>query len=394
MNIHGKLKGKSCWIYTKIFLVFESTLLVMCLLCITQEAHAEDYDKSWLLSKFNDFDLVTNNGDGYSKYTNETGALAWSESYILDAYLDMYEATRDDKYLDKFVIHVDRIIANTDVNRGVSDYKGRSAVGWSATIYSKNGERIIWLVHTGMITYPLVRFALIVQTDNVITYKNKAEYFMQISEEALSFFDRNWVQDDKLGEGYYQFDVDSPHTTNVDPPMPVPFNQQLAAGRTFLVLYQLTNKRFFYEKAEGLARHFIHRLRKEINGTCTWNYSYDKGFKECNAVEDISHGATDIDFAVLAYRNGIIFNKEDIFHFINTYKINIHKNGKFANTVSGIGEGTYKESIGRWLELSKFDCFIWNNFYDMVKNDNLSGGVEILLGIAKLLKYWDRCNKQ
>ncbi|MEA3431782.1 MAG: hypothetical protein U9R01_03755, partial [candidate division WOR-3 bacterium] len=59
-----------------------------------------------LCSLFDELDNKVNNGEGYSKYLNidgfPTGALlAWSESYLMQAYADMYRATGDIKYLDK-----------------------------------------------------------------------------------------------------------------------------------------------------------------------------------------------------------------------------------------------------------------------------------------------------
>jgi len=39
-------------------------------------------------------------GNGYKDADNSTGTLAWAESYIMEAYTVMYEATRDPAYLD------------------------------------------------------------------------------------------------------------------------------------------------------------------------------------------------------------------------------------------------------------------------------------------------------
>ena len=73
----------------------------------------------------------------WKTYTNEHGNLAWGTSYLLDAYLDMLEATRDRRYLDKFTVFADALAERTDAERGLTDYKGRKRVGWGAVSYSR-----------------------------------------------------------------------------------------------------------------------------------------------------------------------------------------------------------------------------------------------------------------
>jgi hypothetical protein len=347
--------------------------------------------RAGLIDRFDEMDRAVNKGEGYSNSTNESGALAWAESYLLEAYLDMYEATRNEKYLASFVRHADRMVLNTDRKRGVNDYKGRSVVGWSSTKYSTNQERIVWLVHTGMITYPLVRFARMAVQDNVSEYLPQARAYTSVAKSALAFFDRNWVYDSATGTGYYRFSADEPHSTNIPgPPMPLPFNQQLAAGRTIILLAILDGSDEYRGKAEALARHFRDHL-KGSDGPYLWRYWYGKAPDRLNKAEDISHGAIDLGFAVLAYRSGIVFRREDIVRFADTYDKKIHKAGTVADRVDGSGEGRYKEATGRWLELSEFTCVPWRDFHGFLSRGEVGRHPEVMLGLAKLVKYFDRC---
>lgn len=66
--------------------------------------------------RFVNADQNVNFGRGVSENPN-AGSLAWGESYYLDSYVTMYEATGDSYWLDKIVDHTDRMIGNaTDYN--------------------------------------------------------------------------------------------------------------------------------------------------------------------------------------------------------------------------------------------------------------------------------------
>lgn len=79
------------------------------------------------------FDTIESaGGDWFARATNERGDYAWQESYVLRAYLVMYRATGETRYLDKFVAHATAVVDRTDAVRGVRDYRGRSLPAWRA----------------------------------------------------------------------------------------------------------------------------------------------------------------------------------------------------------------------------------------------------------------------
>ena len=57
--------------------------------------------------------------------------LAWAESYLLHALVDMYIATRNDDYLKTVAERGDRMISRRDDRRGVTDGSGYSRPAWS-----------------------------------------------------------------------------------------------------------------------------------------------------------------------------------------------------------------------------------------------------------------------
>ena len=83
-----------------------------------------------IVAKFDSLGAVSVDTERWKTFTNEQGALAWDTSYALDAYLDMYEATRDWRYVQKFIILSGALAERTDERRGLADYKGRKRVGW------------------------------------------------------------------------------------------------------------------------------------------------------------------------------------------------------------------------------------------------------------------------
>ncbi len=378
-----------------------AVIIIVGLFCTMPSLMAQPtLSKPQLWQRFERMESDFRRGDGYSKLTNENGSLAWGQSYLSEAYLDMYETTKNHKYLEKFVIQADRVIANTDKNRNVEDYKGRFVVGWGATRYSPSNLRVIYLVHTGMITYPMVQFALMVKNDsNLDKFLDQANAYVQFTEEALSVFDEDWMFNENTGVGYYQFRVrEQPVGTLFSEKaqevlMPLPFNQQLAAARASLYLCQIQgNESNFCTKATALAKHFRNRVRQDSNGFYVWDYWYGEALDIFSTTrEDVSHGGIDIDFAILAYRNSTVFEETDVEKFKNTY-YQISKNGKFSRFVDGTGEATSPTFISLWMELSPYDCKPWRDFQSLLEQDKLpEQGATIMLGIAKLAKYYDIC---
>jgi len=85
--------------------------------------------------------------------TNDDGSLAWGEAYVLQSYMTMYRATRDRRYLDLCAEVVELVLGLRDVDRAVSDYRGCSALAWSAT----RPYTAQWVDLTNSSLKPLVR---------------------------------------------------------------------------------------------------------------------------------------------------------------------------------------------------------------------------------------------
>ncbi|MBB3729361.1 hypothetical protein [Nonomuraea dietziae] len=80
---------------------------------------------------------------GQPSHTNELGALGWGQSYVLAAFVRMYEAYKDPHYLDRLITNIDLVLAGRDSVRGVSDYRGLSLPSWRNTSYSAGGVTLL-----------------------------------------------------------------------------------------------------------------------------------------------------------------------------------------------------------------------------------------------------------
>ncbi|MBN1490681.1 MAG: hypothetical protein JXA69_12250 [Phycisphaerae bacterium] len=97
--------------------------------------------------------------------STDAGVLAWSESYLLKAFVAMYEATGD---MDQFVRVRNQgqtIMAHRGDRLGMIDEpRGYILPAWIATPRHELGPHA-WIVHQGMITYPLARWTYLVHRD-------------------------------------------------------------------------------------------------------------------------------------------------------------------------------------------------------------------------------------
>ena len=92
------------------------------------------FDREALIAEFVAFDDSRNEGRAYSDQKTSS-ALAWGESYYLNAYIKMYRVTGDARWLDKVVDHFDRMAAN------MGDHDGDGIPGWQADRYSVSRMR-------------------------------------------------------------------------------------------------------------------------------------------------------------------------------------------------------------------------------------------------------------
>ncbi len=336
---------------------------------------------------FDKLDAKLNNGNGYKHSDNEYGTLAWGESYIMMGYISMYEKTREVYYLDKLADHIDNVLNKRDDVRGIKDYRGLINPCWINISYSDKPR--CYLVHSGMITYPIAKFVYLVYNDRVLwyettydgrTYREKADLYLAKIEETVEAHNDQWrVYSD---EGYYI----SPKDYAFQEERELPLNHSAAMGRTLVFLYRATGKDEYLDKIARLAYHIKKSLHLTDNNSYIWNKYGRKG-----EIEDISHAAIVVDFAIQCYLAGIVFTEEDMRCFANTFFNNIYIDSQtICDYVDGEGSTNspdYQSQIGRWLNLTPYNPSI----YSIVKSilEDYQGEIDgsILLTFANLARW-------
>jgi hypothetical protein len=346
-------------------------------------------DTRKLRELFDESDRAIHDGKGYSDWLNEDGNLAWGESYILLAYVEMYRATRDRFYLRKLVEHFDRVLKNRDDMRGVADvYAGKPLAGWGSTRYSK-GEWHVWIVHTGMINMAPAEFVQLVNRDPFLhrEFGATAQAYQARIEECIRDTQPYWRNGPAAGEGYFH----SPLLHEV-----LPLNQQNAMGSVLLEMWRATGNPHYREKAERLARFFRNRLRTDDPRVYDWAYWY-KLNGEARGSEDISHASLNVDFAARCVAEGIVFNRTDAERFANTWLLKVRReDGTYAGEVSGRGDGGehMPGSGGMWLGLCRVlpkplaQAMYRDVLQAYLKKTRYSAGE--LPGVARLLRLGQR----
>ncbi len=293
--------------------------------------------------------------DGYSK-AEDSSRLAWSTSYIMMGMLAYYEYNSDTGLIDKLVTWVDNMLMTRDNVTGKVDQKRKRVLpAWSSTkITNRN---YCWLVHNGMIGYPILWLCKIIRHDPSLKakYGAKVNKYVQDMVLLVDAFKPDWRihLDTKPPTGQYWHPYYGQYQ---------PFNMQNALGRLLFLLYDLTEERRHLHIATRLSYFQLVNLRKNKHAYI-WNYAPSGGHSE-EMIEDISHGGIDVDFAWMSYARGVAFKEADMKCLIETLNV-CTKSGGYSRRVDGKGGPNPKLSfhIGRWGHLAYIDEKVLENLF-------------------------------
>lgn len=326
-----------------------------------------------------------NQGDWYRDDNNETATLAWGESYVMMSLAALYRTTGDPEYLDRLAWHIDGVLANRDDARGVSDYRGVSGACWQNHHYQPADEPYCYVVHTGMLTWPMAEWVQWVQADGLELerapdgelYGDKATRFLTAVEQSVAYHDDQWN-----GAGYYIFRSDATFLTHAGSDLPL--NQSNALGRTLLVLYEITGTQAYLDKATALANRFRAQCTTAGDGALLWNYW---GGSYASPGEDISHAALNVGFAVMAQRAGVGFSAADLDAMATTFVQRVYvDDATFSNAVGGgaVNSSSYRPQAGRWVVLTPQRTTVYTAVRDLYEADYPASGI----GSGSLLYGW------
>lgn len=336
------------------------------------------------------FDNVED-GDWYRDRNNETATLAWGEAYVMMGLAAMFRATSSPTYLERLAWHVDGVISSRDDRRGVTDYRGVSAACWQNKHYQPNDEGYCYVVHSGMIAYPMVEFARLVREAGLeeeiawdgTNFGDKADAYVAAAQATVAAHDDQWND-----AGYYVFRPDA--TFLGYPGSDLPLNQSNTMGRLLLALHAVTSDATYLDKATKLAQRFKNQLSTGSGGEYLWNYW---GGTYASPGEDISHAAINVDFAAMAAEQGVVFTDTDLDAFSRTFMGPVYVDDRTLSNFVGGGDtngSSYKPQCGRWLRLTRVRTAVYaavRDLYELEYDPGSVGSGSLLYGWAALAEH-------
>lgn len=417
--------------------------------------------------EYQSWDLTHRGGKGDSD-SRTSGDLGWGESTFLRNYVSCYRVTGDPYWLDKFIDHFDRMLANQH------DRNGDGFLAWDSIRYSvgivkvvsssgadgleltpatrrvdvtSGGERITghhyavtfptadtvrvldldrkdmviadtpypgflvldpcggktypgeaeakaaqaygylvlkgpgraqaqfrvetvapeWIefvVHDGMVTYPMAQFCELVLGDASLParYGDAARRYLGWFEQQIHRkWAKYWLQVDATA-GAYTFTAS---VTERYPNYLLPHNQYLALARAYLVLQAIEAvpqplRGDYRTKAVAMLTYFRRYLRPALDGRAyVWNYWDPPAGQDLRRhVEDYSHATIDVGAVIEAAQRGLVFTADDVVKLARTYT-DVMSGGdpesdKVTPRVDGTGNATNR-AWWEWIRTGLYD---------------------------------------
>ncbi len=241
------------------------------------------------------------------------------------------------------------------------EIEGAPEAGDKFRVETAAPEEIEYLVHDGMITYPIAMFIEIVKSDAGLSarYGNKADYYLQVMRKNIfDRWERYWLE---TGEGMGAYRGVEALTMRY-PNRILPHNQYLALARTYLVLADVTGDAFYRDRAAKMAQNFKQYLA-ERDGAYVWYYWdwVENGKPDHTGFEDRSHATIDVDFVRQAAGRGVVFTPEDARRIARTY-CDLMWNGSLEEPKIGADVSTRENGepfLWGWAPLAEFDPQVW-----------------------------------
>jgi hypothetical protein len=242
--------------------------------------------------------------------------------------------------------------------------EGVPKAGDTFTVETIEPKPLQYIVHDGMVLYPIAQFIEIVMNDSELheEFGKKAEIYIRLIKDVfVTKWERYWTDLDN-DAGAYRF---SESLSQRAPDRLLPHNQYNALCRAYLVLQDrsVTDDPGLREKATRMIRYFKSNL-KPTGDAWTWNYwDWGAGDNEHSGPEDSSHASINVGTAIEAYHRGIEFDGQNMVRFAHTL-LDQMWNGSLENP--GIGDRVDSNKGDRyfrgrhWVELCEFDPKVWD----------------------------------
>jgi len=264
---------------------------------------------------------------------------------------------------------------------------GKPAKGDTFEVRTEVVKPLEWACHDGTITYPIALFIEAVKKNEALheQYGEKAgEYALLLRNNFLKKWEYVWVEPGE-GLGFLKWEpiVANPYLRSIPPAeipdtvRPIPHNQYLALGRTYLVMAEVAGEPeagHYRDVAEKMARYFRSKLR-QTGEAYTFAYTDPlEGLSE--GADDVSHGGLSLTFCIEAAKRGVIFTEEDMNRFSHTLLDQVWNGSledpKFSRRVNG--EGNQSSTGIPWPGLCRYNDELWKLSWAIFRQKPSAGG--------------------
>lgn len=275
----------------------------------------------------------------------------------------------------------------------------------------------LWAVHQGRIVFPLITLARLVYEDPFLSadpyYKAKAATYVQATKDVLESLEPEW-REYETGEGLYIVEKGAPVWFDG---IELAHNMYLGAGRSIIQYAAVTGEEPWVSRAERVTRTYFNDLQLLDNDSYIWTSWWTKGsayegwmpeddlstntlaMRGRKMVADVSHAAMPVEYAFLAYQEGLLFTDEHMRRLARTVTQNIlawRPDGTptLAYRVDGSGPiSEWSDNLGgRYAILNDWAPEIYPPMCIMTQNGGLQGTFVDMLSIARLVWAQERLN--
>ncbi|MGB7157982.1 MAG: hypothetical protein WBD40_07935 [Tepidisphaeraceae bacterium] len=291
---------------------------------------------------------------------NQRGAMAWGLSYRMVSLNEMARATGDAKYLAANLRCIQAALAVRDDRTGLKLYDGRVAAAWSSDGYRK-GEQALFMVHTGMIVYPMLDAVHVARTMPTVPEPLLRDLEQTIAPalESLAIHDDAWRDGPGEGEAHYIMLGEEASSEG----KPQPGNRLSGMGRALYAAYRVTKDEKYLNRSRALAQYIKRRLGVTEDGAYVWPYwlplhPVTTTQPAPQSAEDTSHGSLTMSFPTLLAADSEVFTRDDIARFGKTVEHGIARldNGVLFCDVGGSTKlrPTHLGHPANWLQLAPY----------------------------------------
>jgi len=297
----------------------------------------------------------------YNKALNskpyDPGLFAWGLHYEIRSYVDLYKLTNDIRWLYRAINRCEYLYSVRDVNNDGIPSWGNYNETYGNSRYAREGYREFG-VWDGVISTAFMDVVQTILFTDVLkknaTLRARAEKYLEVVITIINRYHAYWTRVSH-DEGYYW---DCPSGDVVGPIV----NRFSALGIAEIKLYEVTGNSTYLSRPLAMATFLKKRL--SIRGGCyLWTYRLSYGMFPPSDYEDISHGAIDLEFMLLAFKHKLAFSEEDVRRLVCTYKKFIWKGftsyPSLATKVDGSITQDYTRMSRNWVLLANFDPIIW-----------------------------------